>query len=730
MKRFYTLLFNITLISSFSVAKAEKINAEQETEKSAKVRSSKLIDYQIKRGDTLFSIAKRHHSTVRKIMLINGMKSSEHLIVGKSLKVPTETVEYAKAEKAAAPAAVPKNKIENATAANKKVAPLKVPAKTEKLTPPIVKKAPKSKKLIHTVVKGDTLSKIAKNNHITIGALRKANKLKVKDHIILGQKLIIPRAKKPKNKPIKPKAEAENTKPETMIAARVKKESAAKRDTYEVKKGDSLYRIAVNHHTTVDLLKKANKIKSEKSLKLGQLLTIPAPKISSVEPKIEVATTEPEKQKEEVKIASVAKSNKSKILTHTIKKGDSLYSIARNNHITVDALKKANKIKSEKNLKLGQLLTIPLPAAENKKAEIKVAKAESGKKKSKIASVQKESKTKMLTHTVKKGDSLYIIAKNNHTTVKVLREANKIKSEKSLKLGQLIKIPVPVTEKSETEVRIAKADTAESTKKAKAASAEKTAGSKTLTHTVKKGDLLYTIAKNNHVSVKALKKANNIKSVKSLKPGQILTIPGAVNNASEPLKLAESEKKKEQTKIAKAKTEAEKSIKLAKAESKKKTKIASAKKSSSKKLSQEHKQSKKSFLSRLTSGSKSPLKLSAAKKQLGKRYVWGAEGPYSFDCSGFTSYVCKKSGVCLPRRSIDQSKVGKRVSRKNLKPGDLVFFDTSRRHRGYVNHVGIYLGNNKFIHASSAKKKVVIASLEKPFYKSRFKWGRRVKTKS
>ena len=174
----------------------------------------------------------------------------------------------------------------------------------------------------------------------------------------------------------------------------------------------------------------------------------------------------------------------------------------------------------------------------------------------------------------------------------------------------------------------------------------------------------------------------------------------------------------------------EKSTKLAKAESKKKTKIASAKKSSSKKLSQEHKQSKKSFLSRLTSGSKSPLKLSAAKKQLGKRYVWGAEGPYSFDCSGFTSYVCKKSGVCLPRRSIDQSKVGKRVSRKNLKPGDLVFFDTSRRHRGYVNHVGIYLGNNKFIHASSAKKKVVIASLEKPFYKSRFKWGRRVKTKS
>jgi len=237
-------------------------------------------------------------------------------------------------------------------------------------------------------------------------------------------------------------------------------------------------------------------------------------------------------------------SSKSKVLTHTIKKGDSLYSIARNNHTTVDALKKANKIKSEKNLKLGQLLTIPLPAAENKKAETKVAKAESSKKKSKVASAQIASKTKMLTHTVKKGDSLYIIAKNNHTTVKALREANKIKSGKSLKLGQLINIPVPVTEKSKTEVKIAKADAAEGKKKTKVASAEKSAGSKTLTHTVKKGDLLYTIAKNNHVTVEALKKANNIKSVKSLKPGQVLTIPGAVDSTSTSTKLARAEKKK------------------------------------------------------------------------------------------------------------------------------------------------------------------------------------------
>ena len=116
-----------------------------------------------------------------------------------------------------------------------------------------------------------------------------------------------------------------------------------------------------------------------------------------------------------------------------------------------------------------------------------------------------------------------------------------------------------------------------------------------------------------------------------------------------------------------------------------------------------------------------------AKNKLGRRYVWGAVGQKNtFDCSGLTSYVCKKNGIKIPRRAIEQSKYGKKVARKNLKPGDLIFFDTSKRRKGYVNHVGIYIGNNKFIHASSAKKKVIITSLNKNFYSKRYKGARRV----
>ena len=115
-----------------------------------------------------------------------------------------------------------------------------------------------------------------------------------------------------------------------------------------------------------------------------------------------------------------------------------------------------------------------------------------------------------------------------------------------------------------------------------------------------------------------------------------------------------------------------------------------------------------------------------ARKQLGKHYVWGATGPKAFDCSGFTSYVYRKIGFNIPRTSRMQAKYGKRISRKSLRPGDLIFFDTSHSHRGYVNHVGIYIGNNRFIHASSARKRVIITSLNKAFYSQRFKWARRI----
>ena len=119
--------------------------------------------------------------------------------------------------------------------------------------------------------------------------------------------------------------------------------------------------------------------------------------------------------------------------------------------------------------------------------------------------------------------------------------------------------------------------------------------------------------------------------------------------------------------------------------------------------------------------------ISYAKKFLGKPYLWGAQGPNGFDCSGFTYYVYKNSaGKTLPRTSSAQSKYGTYVSKSNLKPGDLLYFDTVGANNGVVTHCGIYIGNNQFIHAASGQGKVVINNLNSSYYINSYVNARRI----
>jgi len=114
-----------------------------------------------------------------------------------------------------------------------------------------------------------------------------------------------------------------------------------------------------------------------------------------------------------------------------------------------------------------------------------------------------------------------------------------------------------------------------------------------------------------------------------------------------------------------------------------------------------------------------------AQKRLGKPYKYGAVGPNSYDCSGFVYAVHKSLGITLPRTSLAQSRIrGSKLSRSELSVGDMVFFDTSLK--GHVNHTGIYIGNSKFIHASSGKAFSVTISNLNGWYKNKFKWGKHI----
>jgi hypothetical protein len=108
--------------------------------------------------------------------------------------------------------------------------------------------------------------------------------------------------------------------------------------------------------------------------------------------------------------------------------------------------------------------------------------------------------------------------------------------------------------------------------------------------------------------------------------------------------------------------------------------------------------------------------LNNAKKYLGGKYVWGGTKPKGFDCSGYVQYLYEKEGIALPRTAYEQSKVGMYVSRKELKKGDLLFFLTNKKRNLPITHVGMYLGDDKFIHAASRKEGIIISSLSKSKY--------------
>ncbi|MDM7460459.1 MAG: C40 family peptidase, partial [bacterium] len=108
---------------------------------------------------------------------------------------------------------------------------------------------------------------------------------------------------------------------------------------------------------------------------------------------------------------------------------------------------------------------------------------------------------------------------------------------------------------------------------------------------------------------------------------------------------------------------------------------------------------------------------------LGSRYSYGGSGARGFDCSGFTAHIYRQHGIRLPHNSAAQYRVGKPVSRNELRPGDLVFFRT-RGNR--ISHVGIYMGNGKFVHASSARGRVRIDTLNSGYYHQRYVGARRV----
>ena len=114
--------------------------------------------------------------------------------------------------------------------------------------------------------------------------------------------------------------------------------------------------------------------------------------------------------------------------------------------------------------------------------------------------------------------------------------------------------------------------------------------------------------------------------------------------------------------------------------------------------------------------------LTLSKRYLGVRYRWGGTTPAGFDCSGFLYYIYGRMGVSLPRTTFDMFEAGVPVPRDALQPGDILFFQTISPG---PSHAGIYIGDGRFAHASSAGRRVQVTSMDDDYYTARYLGARR-----
>jgi len=400
--------------------------------------------HSVKKGETLSSISKIYNVSIDELKKINNIiKGKIH--PGQHLKI-SQPVEIAK----------------NETPIKKEI-PVRVQEETKSTT--------------HKVISGESLSGISKAYNIPVDEIKKTNNITTAN-IHPGQELKLTQA-------VGSNVQAAND--EKPNKKREKRDNVNEKSfTYKIKKGDNLGSIAKSNHTTVDELERINNLKDAK-IHQGQVLKIN----SDVETTVQYADAEKTDKKQDVKTDS-----KEKEITHKIRKGENLGSIAKNNHTTVEELERINNLKDAK-IHQGQVLKI------NSDIEAPVQHAVVDKTDNRQVA-KNESKEKELTHRIKKGESLISIAKENNMSVDELKRINNMTDTK-IRFGQEIKLK-PSSEKSKhTNSTIVESE------------------SKSIQHKVKSGDSFYTLAKKYGCTVENLKEWNR-KSGSKIKIGDEITV--------------------------------------------------------------------------------------------------------------------------------------------------------------------------------------------------------------
>lgn len=286
-------------------------------------------------------------------------------------------------------------------------------------------------------------------------------------------------------------------------------------------------------------------------------------------------------------------------------------------------------------------------------------------------------------YTVKKGETLYKIAKVYNVSVTQLKKANNLHGH-LIHQGEVLAIP---TQKDKS-IRTSSTDE------------EVTKSTKDLTmHIVESGETLYKISLKFNISVRELKKINNLSGSK-IKIGQALLVPKVENEEELPDAIeyaAEEADSVEMNEVTELKETAVK-------EEDSQPDINSS-------------ESDETQPAKIVEDEEETSIIKVAMDYLGVPYKFGGSSLKGIDCSAYVQRVFRYFSIDLPRTAREQFKAGVKISKRELRIGDLLFFKTYAR---YPSHVGIYIGEGKMIHASSRSKKVTISSINEPYYVRRY----------
>ena len=286
-------------------------------------------------------------------------------------------------------------------------------------------------------------------------------------------------------------------------------------------------------------------------------------------------------------------------------------------------------------------------------------------------------------YRVKPGDTLYGISKSFGISIEALRKANALEGD-SLKPKQVLTIPSQRGEKSEEG---AGKSSSQTPKKLMVKNVKKVS-EETDSYIVQKGDSLSSISKKGSLSIEEIKKMNGLHT-STLKIGQVLILPRGERRWDE-----EVEELGDGGEIGGA---------LQKEEVKGEPVAFS-------------------ILGKWNNPEERNLFVRVVKTFLGVPYKLGGSTLKGIDCSAFVKKIYEIFKVELPRTTREQLFVGRKVEKDQLEEGDLVFF----KRRGNSAHVGIYIGDKQFIHASSRNREVKIDHLDMPYFNTRFIRGVRV----